>query len=194
MIGKVKRSLMGIVVLAGVLTATAPIMAGGVVYRWVDKKGVIHLTDDLSQVPEPYASMYQAEIRESEKNRTEHGVDRVEPPARATSSPRQAQRRVRAVGIAERRARQHKEWQKRVATWRGELSSATQALARVERELSRLTLNPLLRTTPPVKSEIKATREEKAKALERVEKARTMLLEKLPAEAKKDGVPRRWLQ
>ena len=39
-----------------------PLVAGGQeVYRWVDEKGIVHFTDDLSQVPEKYREKIQKE-------------------------------------------------------------------------------------------------------------------------------------
>lgn len=183
------RVLIAALVLLGV-AATA--RAQSVIYRWVDEQGVVHFTDDLSKVPEPYASMYQARIRELEKKRAEKVGDRKEPPP-DSSPPRRAQKPPQSRGLADQIEADRKRWQDRVAKWRKELADATDALAKLDEMKGQLTVNPLLRVTPQVKAQIEDVEERRKASLERVERAKKMLLETIPEEAKKAGVPYKWL-
>ncbi|MEL6759910.1 MAG: DUF4124 domain-containing protein [Myxococcota bacterium] len=178
--------------LASMVLASSSVAAESVVYRWADKNGVIHLSDDLSKVPEPYASLYQARIRELEAKRAERVGDRKEPPP-SRARPSRNRPPTKTTGLAEREIQKRERWQKRVRQWRQELERATNTLAEREERLAQLQVNPLLRLTPQVKTQIESVEEERAQAILRLEKARKMLLETLPSEAKKEGVPLRWL-
>ena len=52
----------------------------------------------------------------------------------------------------------------------------------------------MLRTTPKVQAEIKRYQAQVEQARGRVDKARKMLLEELPAKARKEGVSPKWLE
>ena len=84
-------------------------------------------------------------------------------------------------------------WKAEVARWRHELMEATDALRRIEEELGTLQNNALLAVTGPSKTRIAELESEQPKAAARVAKAKEQLLEGLPAQAKKEGVPPRWL-
>jgi len=51
----------GLFILIGLILCSV-ISAGQEVYRWVDEKGTVHFTDDLSQVPEKYREKIRKEI------------------------------------------------------------------------------------------------------------------------------------
>ncbi len=181
----------GLVVALAFLGVAGAALAQSVIYRWVDRDGVVHFTDDLSKVPEPYASMYQARIREIEKKRAEAVGDRSDPPpSRPPPSTRKPESPPSSADAIEK---EREKWQARVAEWRKELDAATEALAKLDEDKGNLTNNALLRVTPQVKAQIEAVEKRREAALKRVEKAKKMLLETIPAEAKKAGVPYKWL-
>jgi len=167
-------------------------LAQSVIYRWVDDRGVVHMTDDLGKVPEPYASMYQARIRAAEKKRAEAVGERKAPPP-APPPPRAKRPKRSKPTAAEIAERERDKWQKRIADWRGKLAAATEELARLDQEKARATVNPLLRVTAPVRAEIEEIEKKRALARKRVEEAKKMLLETLPEQARKAGVPYKWL-
>ncbi len=179
-------------VLLGAATATA-----GYVFRWVDTKGNLHLTDRLADVPEPYRAMYEAQIRRLEEERARaKAKGKAAPPAAPRRTSRPAPRAGEGGGgpsIVEQEIARQKYWRDLVAQWRAQLASATAALEAIDRELAQARLNPILRTTPPVKAKIAAIEERRAEALAQVEAARTMLLETIPARARKEQVPPKWL-
>ncbi|MEM6533310.1 MAG: DUF4124 domain-containing protein [Myxococcota bacterium] len=178
-------------VAAAFMLATSLAGAQTVIYRWVDKQGVVHFSDDINQVPEPYASMYQARIREIEERRAAAVGDRKTP----IESPSAAPRKYPTIpDVTATDAARRNYWQGRVKTWRTSLADATKELAAIDDEVSALNLNPVLRTTPKVRSELAAVQERRRKVHARVEAARKMLVETIPKEAKKEGVPSRWLR
>ncbi|MEO0815004.1 MAG: DUF4124 domain-containing protein [Myxococcota bacterium] len=184
---------MRLLVLALVIGVAAPVGAQAVVYKWADKNGVIHFTDDISQVPEPYASMYQARIREIEKRKAEAVGDRREPLPDRPERSRTATPKKRGPSTVEQIRKDQKKWQDRVAEWRTRLEQATASLERIEQKKAQLTLNPILRTTPQAREKIDAVNKERDAALKRVARAKKMLLETIPEEARKARVPYQWI-
>lgn len=55
----------GLLILIGLIFCSV-ISAAQEVYRWVDEKGTVHFTDDLSQVPEKYREKIRKEISPKE--------------------------------------------------------------------------------------------------------------------------------
>ncbi len=165
------------------------------IFRWVDKAGNLHVTDRLGDVPEPYYGAYLAELKRREALRAQQGaavaapapavVPEVEPPA----DPPAAQPSLVDQEIARR-----EHWRQTVAFWRDELRAATEALVAVEAERAQAALNPLLAQTPQVQATVAALDARRAEALERVGRARQVLLEELPQRARRENVPPKWLE
>ena len=187
--GRTLRVVLLLVLLAGVARAGETLA----MFTWVDKRGGIHITDRLRDVPEPFYSIYLAQQRERQAQQ------RQGPPPTGAKTPAKHHSQVRArprpssQGIVLAEERRREQWQALMKQWRVELLAATQGLQKEEEALQRLRVNPLLAETPPVKAQIAAQQEQVAVARERVLKARTMLLEKLPAKAKNEQVPPKWL-
>ncbi len=161
-------------------------LAQGMIFKWVDKQGVIHLTDRLGDVPEPYHSLYAVKLRELEARRKVAGNQPPAPrPAPSAPTPTPSP-------LAAELARQQ-EWKDTVAKWRRELEEATTEYENIHGELSEAQLNPVLRLTPEVQARITAIEARLADALARLERARHMLLSELPRKAKAEGVPPKWL-
>ena len=55
-------------------------------YKWIDEKGVIHFTDNLTQIPEKYRSQVEKIELQEEKAVIEKGV--VTPPKKREDIPR----------------------------------------------------------------------------------------------------------
>ncbi len=189
------RSLPTVAVLVCALALTALARAeGGIIFRWVDKEGNLHATDTLADVPEPYYSLYAAKLRAIEEARANGAKDpekAVPPPPSTppvTPPPPKA-----GLSPSEQQAIARKHWKDLVAYWRGQLAAATDALAAAEEELGRLRQNPVLRETPQVRAQIAAAKKHRDEVKERLEHARHMLEVELPARAKREGVPPRWL-
>ncbi len=162
-------------------------VGGGYVFRYVDKRGQLHFTDTLAEVPEPYHSLYQAKLRELEEKGEKPGAAPAPPDARP---PRpEPEMPSAAAAEAERRA----SWKALVKHWRDELEVAMAELAVADEELGVARQNPILRETPAQREVIAQAEAKRQTALQRVEAARDMLQKKLPARAKAERVPPAWL-
>jgi hypothetical protein len=190
---------------ACLLLVVGTVEAGPVIFKWIDKKGDLHVTDRLGDVPEPYYSMYAAKLEELEHG---GGVQAVATPAtaaragngreeRSTQAPAREQSRAGAESespVVDAAIRKREQWRKLVAHWRHELELATGAYEKAQADADNAQVNPVLVYTPQGKAKVDDTRKRLEKALARVEKARTMLLIDLPARAKREQVPPKWLE
>ncbi len=197
-----RRLLFCITIGSGFLLA-GPSMAQDTItiFRWVDNKGNLHVTDRLGDIPEPYHSMYTARIRELEERKKQGKALRPTP---GDSTPRAASTevptseatsatRTKRKSIVDRELERRKKWIGLVAKWRRELTAATEQVRKIQRELDQVLLNPILRTLPKARQDAERHRRRREQALFRLEAARKMLLETLPARARKDNVPPKWL-
>ena len=103
---KIIGTAMLLLLLVGVSVSGA-----GLIYKWVDKDGTPHFTDDLSRVPPEYRNQIQTEeTRDSEKTRT----------------PSQAPASVEKTGEEKRDAHGMNEdyWRDRVRPWKKQLVEA----------------------------------------------------------------------
>ena len=79
----IRRRALFLGVVLGLFAAGLPLAAQTMIFKWIDRKGTLHLTDRLADVPEPYYSMYRARLREIEEQKTKAGQAGAAP----TSSP-----------------------------------------------------------------------------------------------------------
>jgi hypothetical protein len=180
------------------LSLTAGIVAAQtMIFKWIDTKGTLHVTDRLADVPEPYYAMYRAKLKASEEQQAKGGG------AAATSSPtpvvappavESSEASSPAPSLVDEELRRQAEWKALVALWRERLAIATAEVEAIQSELEEATLNPILRETPAVKAQAAAIEVRRGAAMSRLEAARKMLLVELPARARKEGVPPRWLE
>ncbi len=180
-----------ILTVALALGAARVARADDVIFYWVDKKGTVHATQSLDEVPEPYRAMYVARLKElEEEKKKQAAAPQPAQPAPSYTPPPQVKPQE---GLAERELARQKQWRAEVAKWRTELRVATEDLNRIQTELDNTTVNPILRTTPQVQAQIGPLEEQRDRARKRVEIARKMLAEDLPAKAKRESAPLRWL-
>jgi len=178
---------------AAALMVSAAGLAQGPIFRWVDRDGNLHLSDELADVPEPFRAMYAAKLREAAEAKRNGGAPAVPAPA---PKPEVVSRPPEANGpsIIDEEAARRQRWKKEVASWRARLASATEDLAAAEaRVVAEVETDPLLANTPLAHHELLAARQARVNALERIEEARRMLLTELPARARREGVPPAWL-
>ena len=167
--------------------------ADGEIFSWVDDKGALHATDRLADVPEPYYSIYHARLLELEKKRAASPAADPDPPADASpeASPPPATQSGQSAAAQQAAARQT--WRALIAHWRQELTSATSDLQAVEELIGHAEMNPILRQTPAVETELATLEPRRQAALARVMAARRMLLTTLPERARQERVPPLWL-
>lgn len=189
-----------IVALVATISAASDVaLAERYLFRWVGADGVLHVTDRLDDVPEPYYSAYVARLKQIEEEREKRARESGgRPPKSAgteapTEVPRAPRPRPVPRGAADDILARQAWWKAEVARWRHELMEATEALRRIEEELGNLQSNALLAVTGPSKTRSAELEAAQPPAVARVEKAKKQLMDVLPAQAKKEGVPPRWL-
>ncbi len=152
-------------------------------YEWKDASGMIHITDALGKVPVEYrAHMRTLEV-----------PGREEPDRR----DRQEQRWSSQEDLAARNEAEAKaEWQSRLRSWKQRRESAEQQLQDLEREREELFRAWGSASMAPIENRLKAEKIEKQMQDVRneIERARNMLEEVIPEEARKAGVPPGWLR
>jgi hypothetical protein len=173
-----------------ILGATRMARADDVLFYWADKKGTVHATQNIDEVPEPYRAMYHARLKEleEEKKKQQAAPQPVVQPTPTASAPVVTS----TIHPADAEAARQKAWRAEIAKWRTELRLATENLQRIQAQLDQTNMNPVLRTTPQVQAQAAEIEEQRQKAIARVEIARKTLAEDLPARAKRESVPPRW--
>ena len=186
------NSCMFLVGIFGIVLCCAPTpsVAGELIYYWVDKRGDLHATNKLADVPEPYFSLYEtrAKNRKVEDRKGKAAASKRTSPVIVPRTTHAEIKRQLAKEDADR-AR----WKRLMLKWRTVLDNATQELRRFERELVETNANPILRHTPGVKQKAAQIEKRRKSVLAKIEEAREMLLHKLPQQARKEGVPPKWL-
>ena len=76
------RSALPVLLLGAVLAAAAP--AAGEVYRWTDREGRLHFTEQLEKVPLEYRAQVRKNLRDS---RNDRGVQTFSTPGSAPGAP-----------------------------------------------------------------------------------------------------------
>ncbi|MGB9627397.1 MAG: DUF4124 domain-containing protein [Thermodesulfobacteriota bacterium] len=159
-------------------------------YRWVDEKGVVHFSDDLTKVPEKYRD--QVHTKKPPKEPTPPS-----PIPRGTETEKESESAPVKKDLL---GRGEEWWQAKVKEWNDRLREAQKnyetnysAWKAKERELeeSRFKPDSLKRR---LKTEIKAL-EEKTKEWEKpVEEVKTMLEKVLPKQAEDYKADPNWLK
>jgi len=183
-------------VMLGLTLAGLPLVAQTMVFKWIDARGTLHVTDRLADVPEPYYSMYRAKLRETEEQRAKAGVaPRPAPSPPPTPPPVEGGTpESQVLSPVELELKNRADWKALVARWRGELAQATAEVESIQTELDQASLNPILRETPEVKAQLADIEARRLAAMTRLEAAKKMLLVELPARAKKESVSPKWLE
>ena len=177
---------------------------GQEVYRWVDEKGAIHFTDDLTLVPERYQGQVQ------KKGTPQESPPPIPPSTRLPEkmSPKKMgpekakiEKKPESVPVQKDILGRGEEWWKaRVKEWEGRLSKAQNnhetelnALKAKEKELEESKFKPdsLKRK---LKADIKALEEKVKEWKKQIEEARNMLDTVLPKEAEEYRADPRWLK
>jgi hypothetical protein len=161
------------------------------IYQWVDKKGTIHFTDDLTLVPEKFRD--QVHRRRPPQEPSPSPSPRPQDMERRPSSqPSPDQRDLLGRDEQWWRAKA-KEWEDKFQNAQKDYEKAYQALKAKEKELEDSTFKPNS-VRRRMKAEIKEL-EEKAKAAEKeVEEAKRMLEKVLPTQAEEDLADPKWLK
>ena len=187
-----KRMMILICFLSILAVSTAK---GQEIYQWVDEKGTIHFTDDLTLVPEKFRDQVHRKRLPQEPSPS--------PSTSPSPRPQEMERRPSSQPSPDQRdllGRDEQWWRAKVKEWEDKFQNAQknyekayQALRAKEKELEDSTLKPKS-VRRRMKAEIKEL-EEKAKAAEKeVEEAKRMLEKVLPGQAEEDHADPKWLK
>lgn len=164
---------------------------GQEVYRWVDEKGTVHFSDDLTLVPERYREQVEKKRLPKESGSSpvtpsrERG-SKAEPP----SPP--AKRDLYGRGEAWWRAKA-KEWNDKLEEAQKKYDAASQALKEKERQLEDSKFKPH-NQRKNLEKEVKEL-EERAKEREKeLEEVKNMVEKVLPRQAEEDKADLSWLK
>jgi hypothetical protein len=152
-------------------------------YEWTDNTGNLHITDALGKVPEQYRShMRTREVKaESPANQGPDMQGRHAPSPRFDSNNEDA-------GKAQ--------WQSRLREWKQRLENAEQRHQSLEQERNALFRAWGSAALAPIENRLKAEKiEQEMKGVQKeIERAKNMIEEVIPEEARKAGVPPGWLR
>jgi hypothetical protein len=214
----------GIIGLLAGLLVVCPPSNGAETYRWVDKNGVIHFTDDPEELPEPQRTRVLRELERQEQERQEK--ERLEtlhrsapPPAPAPETepgtpeqPSVPDERLPAEPAAEeppappapsvfpgtQRLEARKQSELR---WREKAKQARDTVATLEAQCKKLEAqrdqarNASLTLGRPGDNQAhQKAYQEHAQCRAKLKTARTYLNDDLPEEARRAGVPPGWLE
>ncbi len=170
---------------------------GQEIYQWVDEKGTIHFTDDLTLVPEKFRDQVHRKRLPQEPSPS------PSPSTSPSPRPQELERRPSSQTSPDQRdllGRDEQWWREKVKEWENKFQNAQknyekayQALRAKEKELEDSTFKPNS-VRRRMRAEIKEL-EEKAKAAEKeVEEAKRMLEKVLPGQAEEDRADPKWLK
>jgi len=154
-------------------------------YQWTDSKGGVHITDDLSDVPEQYRS----KARKIEEKKSEEPSGQQKAPERFT--PQSGSEGSEAATEASKAM-----WQERLREWKDRLAKAEQQYKDLDRERTELLGSRGSVAYAPIADRLKAQKiEQQMQDVQReIDNAKNMIENVIPEQARKAGVPPGWLR
>ncbi len=158
---------------------------GDVVYKWVDKDGVVNFTDDPTNIP----PQYRKPIEKGEKEDSQE----VEAPTRnSMSSEKREGQKMGFSGMGE------DYWRAKVQPWKTQLKEATANCERVNQNINDKILEhggkPLSPTQYDMKrAEIAQLKDERSKCEAQIREANEML-DKIAKEAEEEKADPQWVK
>ena len=170
------------------------------VYKWIDKRGTVHYTDDPEQLPEPYRSQALKELGERLKKQQEEPQPNpgAAPPAPAaapaTPAPSTQEQLQGLTDSLQRVEAAKRSWQQKAALARQNVTQLEQECAKLRTKRDLAQRNSLNYARPVDR----ATAQQSEKDLERCDKAlaeaRRYSTDELPEQARRQGIPPGWLR
>ena len=158
---------------------------GATTYKWVDKEGVIHFTDDPTKIPSQYRNRVETEEREDSK--------KVETPAPASVTPQKSE------GVRVDRYGQGEDyWKDQVQPWKKQLKEATENYESTNRKIDSKLEEQSGRFLTPTQVKMKRVemdqlREDKSKYEAQMREAKERL-NKIAKEAEEAKADPEWLK
>jgi len=154
------------------------------VYKWVDDKGVVHFTDDVTKIPDKYRSKTDKMGMSEEKSETKTGTD---------PSPKKKE-----DAYKDQLGRGEEYWKNRVEEWKKKMRMAQEKIEGARVKYNELTekfndsrssaeRNHLRRERDQVKQEMDQYKNQ-------FEEAKTMLEKKIPEEADIYKAKQEWIK
>lgn len=193
---------------AAILTGAAalffllPAPARSQVYKWVDKQGRAHYTDDPDQLPEPQRTKVLNELeekikkeRERREKLREQGIDvpdeRLPPPP----APRpQEQRAHPATDRLNQRQAAKEKWSTMGKRARERVESLEEKCTELKAERDRNNQDRLTMSRPGAGQRYQKSQAAYQRCQENLRKARHYLEVELPEQARKSGIPPGWIR
>jgi len=161
-------------------------MAGGeIIYKWVDKDGVVNFTDDPTNIP----SQYRSRVEWGEKGDSQE----VEAPAHGSVSPEKSEGgRMDPHGMGE------DYWRAKVKPWKNQLKEATENCERLNENINDKTMEQGGKRLSPTqfdmkRAEIAQLKDERSKCEAQIREANEML-NKIAKEAEEAKADPQWVK
>lgn len=166
-------------------------LAFGEVYKWVDEKGVVHFTDDISQIPEKY----RPQIKTLEYPEETVGTKiENESPDKKTTEENQPKRE----DYRDSAGRGEEYWKSRVKEWSEKLGKAQEKLGKLRVRYYELTENFNSSKSSVERVNIRKERDLIQEEIEisknQIEEAKQMLEKKIPQEAEVFKAKQEWIK
>jgi hypothetical protein len=178
----------------------APEPARAEIYKWVDKKGRVHYTDNPDQLPEPQRSKVLRELEEKlrkERERREklrkQGIEVPEerlppPPPPPDNRPHPATNRL------EQRQADKKKWKALGKQARDQVALLENKCKELQNERDRDSRDSLTHARPGAGQRYQKSQAAYQRCQKDLEKARHYLEVQLPEEARRKGIPPGWIR
>jgi len=188
------------IILIGIIGLTlASVAFGQEVHRWVDEKGTVHFTDDLSQVPEKYREKIRTEISPKEPAPAQPALPPPTPLPKEGATVKEFGQ-MPAPQQKDILGRGEEWWRAKAIEWNEKLKTAQKNYenAHSEWKVKKQELETSKFRSDSFKRKLKAEAialEEKVKDWEKkMEEARNMLENILPKQAQDDRANPDWLK
>jgi flagellar motility protein MotE (MotC chaperone) len=153
-------------------------------YKWVDEKGVIHFTDDITQVPEKYRP----------------GVERIGLPEEkaVTKAEDKSPPKGKEDAYKDRFGRGEEFWRARADDWRKKLKVAQERLESLRAKYNELTERFNDSRSSVERANLRKERDQIKSEMDQcknqIEEARVMLEKKIPEEAELAQAKQEWIK
>ena len=156
------------------------------VYKWVDEKGIVHFTDDITQIPEKYR-------RAIEEVEIEVGEEKTE-----TKQEGEGPQKKQEDSYKDRSGRGEEYWKGRVEEWRKKLQSLQERVESLRLRYNELTEKFNSSKSSVQRATIRNDREQVKNQMDelrvQIGEAKEMLEKKIPEEASLYGARPEWIK
>ncbi|NOZ87728.1 MAG: DUF4124 domain-containing protein [Deltaproteobacteria bacterium] len=169
-------------------------------YKWRDKQGKLHFTDNIEEVPEPFRSRFlrQDELEDLKKGASMNSGQTPAPSSgqrenqKTYQNPRYAKPPAYKGPSTEETQKLY--WQSEVSRWKHELESSGRKYSKMKKNYDNLMRR--FRETHAIarRNEAEKLKKKMDRVKQRMDLAEKMLKHVLPDRARKEGVPPGWLR